>query len=1279
MRLRNLIGGMALSLFSLCAAPHAFAQTDPCAGPFPGPNVNIVKNGDCNVPAINVTGSVQITVTNGSLTTSSITAGGFINIAESGGTETLGALVANGPGEPSSYVAINGDSITGTTITSPSYLQVVANTGSISLGNITTNTTNLGGDILVVAQTSVKLGTVNSSSNGNYVGWLDIKAYQGGGTPAAFVIGGSGSNSIAGVVQHSQSTISPNGLYVTNGTATAVGDIQVASTSAISMTNTGNSTGTIILNANQGTITLPSGTISLDGTSSTNLGGVFYLMAQTISAPSGATLSASQPSTAPSSNHNVTIAATTIAYGGSGGFKMLANGNGGLLSAFPFGSIEVTDDENVSQSFTWSINVSGTQGALTFNGSGSPLVATANGDNTNVSIDGYPLVFNASSVALTAQGTTNHQINIGTDGATNTGSAGVNFNVTGATTLDASATASGNGGNVTIWDDQVSINGTTFAIKADGPSSGNGNGGTLSLLWSNTILNSATKASFSANGASATTGTGNGGSITYWPGSSAIAFGNAADQLSITARGGKSSGNGGSISISGGNMSFNGTQAGAMDVSVPGTTGNGGTLSVSGGTITFSGTGYKLSANAGSTQGNGGTISLNPFAAMTIGNSSGGVQLSAIGAGTGNGGSITAGGLPLKATAASINVSAGTATGSNGAGGKISLTSNFTFNNPWLTGNLVANGIGTGPGGTITINTDGGSFTGSTFTANGGVSGNGGSIGITTTSSTNADSISGTTTLTASGGATQGNGGSVSLNTAGSLTVAGANMVVAAGGNGNGGNLTLSSTPGPITITGGLAANGKGTGLGGIISITSVGTQTITLDGATLSASGDPNGSGSGNSVTISNGGGFSLNGTTIDVTGASSGSGGTISILTTAASGPPYLNLSSATLNADGGATGSGGSVTFNNVSPFAVQEHVFVESGDGTGGCCGVMAALATHDRQSAVTPQDTPTDGSIDSCKETSLSRSNWPKNYFDCTTAGGSNTAQEAAAIAVADAKPSIRTLLGTFDVQLYTFSTLSDAEAKFGLSQLDNPPTANSIGYTYAALGLPPPPGPSIYSLTYPPPGFVPQQLQETATHELGHAIDQANTKSGTLVSDDTTYKAFVNNDLINLDYSVIGSNDKTSTYRDPCAGANAPLANVLDATAGNTPYCTNGALTNPNKYGQLTNSGILALAEPDEFGVDKAGGFREMWAQSFAFVAYSNANVAQPKLLVHVTTDTFLSNAQTLLTANPNSPIMPCTLANANAIWAEKPYPPTNSSCSAGALGWYTPFGPKQH
>jgi hypothetical protein len=72
MRLRNLkilIGGIAMSLFTLCAAPAAFAQADPCAGPFPGPTVYITKSGNCSITqAINVTGTVYIyNAANGSI------------------------------------------------------------------------------------------------------------------------------------------------------------------------------------------------------------------------------------------------------------------------------------------------------------------------------------------------------------------------------------------------------------------------------------------------------------------------------------------------------------------------------------------------------------------------------------------------------------------------------------------------------------------------------------------------------------------------------------------------------------------------------------------------------------------------------------------------------------------------------------------------------------------------------------------------------------------------------------------------------------------------------------------------------------------------------------------------------------------------------------------------------------------------------------------------------------------------------------------------------------
>ncbi len=166
------------------------------------------------------------------------------------------------------------------------------------------------------------------------------------------------------------------------------------------------------------------------------------------------------------------------------------------------------------------------------------------------------------------------------------------------------------------------------------------------------------------------------------------------------------------------------------------------------------------------------------------------------------------------------------------------------------------------------------------------------------------------------------------------------------------------------------------------------------------------------------------------------------------------------------------------------------------------------------------------------------------------------------------------------------------------------------------------------------------------------------------------------NDLTNLDYSAIGSTEKLSTYRDPCNGSTAPLLNVLDASNNNTPYCSGNTLVNPGgRYTTLTNSAILAYSETSEFAYDDDSGFRELYAQAFAYVSYAISNVGTPADLTHTTTDTLFANAKT------NTYVMNCVLANANAIWNQQAYPPAISTCQTiqNTKWTYTPFGMKTH
>jgi hypothetical protein len=342
MRLRNLIGGIALALFSLIAAPQAFAQTDPCAGPFPGPSVNITKTGDCNITqAINVSGPVTITVTGGTLTTQGITS-------------------AEG------QIDIKADSVEGTTLSAGTYIRVQSTVGSLNYsGSITANTVSTVSNVIALySQTTLATGSISNPPQAG--GYVDIWANLGGGS-SLFTIGGTGnSNGING-------TISTNGagnaLLVQNGTANSTGGITLASMSAINLTTTNMPTGFLWMNANKGTITLPSGTLSVDGQGNYNSGSI-ALIANTISAPSGATLSASQSTSAPQANHSISLAAANINFGGSNGLTVKANGNNGALNVYPAGALTVNDNLADSNPLIWGISTNYNQpGSITFNGS----------------------------------------------------------------------------------------------------------------------------------------------------------------------------------------------------------------------------------------------------------------------------------------------------------------------------------------------------------------------------------------------------------------------------------------------------------------------------------------------------------------------------------------------------------------------------------------------------------------------------------------------------------------------------------------------------------------------------------------------------------------------------------------------------------------------------------------------------------------------------------------------------------------------------------------------
>ena len=539
-----------------------------------------------------------------------VTASGWIRIT-SGGTINAqgltsqndevnlngsGAVTLTGPVSTRLNTKLTGSSVTATTISSQWGIQVEATSGTLSLGDVTSNSngTEFGTNIMLTATGNIGVGNVRNNGTSTTAG-IEIRANTGGGN-VPFKVGGGGTNG-SGTLSISSATgggtdpyYMPGGIYVNSG---PVGGITVSSMSNLVVTSPGSRSGILILDAQGGTLTLPTGTLSSDGSGSQGAG-LVTLMAQTITTVNGTIISASQ--TTSGYNHGVNIAASTINLAGASGLQVKANGNGitgssgsAYVTMVPKDGVTVTFTGDVN-SRNWQVNyVSFFQktGAVTVNGATSLLTVSANGDYSRVSMSAYPFTFNNKTVTVQARGTVDHIVQIGYSGAF-TNQASLEFKGTGVVSIDANATT-GTGGGVSLFGDKFTFNAPTFNINANGPTSGNGDGGTVYVGSSALTLSPTSKMTVTANAASATGATGNAilgdinnGSapkaIQFYPGPVSLDIGTAASvgQVSFAATGGKAGGNGGTIVIS--SSPVNIKTANAVNASALAGLGNGGEI-----------------------------------------------------------------------------------------------------------------------------------------------------------------------------------------------------------------------------------------------------------------------------------------------------------------------------------------------------------------------------------------------------------------------------------------------------------------------------------------------------------------------------------------------------------------------------------------------------------------------------------------------------------------------------------------------------------------------------
>lgn len=1153
---------------SLVAAPFAlamlaFAQpalandfNGTCAqypGTFDGTgNVTINNTGACTLPAVTAGGFIHVTST-GAITAQTLTAGADVDISASSGNVSTQAITSGGPNNVV-VKSLAGNLSTGT-ITSGGHVWGYAPTGSLLVsGNITSSVTNLFGNVLLQAGTTVRAGAIYTSG-GTHTGGVQIDANMSGGT-SLFTIGSNATNGVTSI-NTSNTTAggsNPNyifgGLQITNSIPGNAGNIRVSSMGAINVAATQSRSGIINLNAQNGTITLPGGTLNANGAAGFGAGQI-TLLANTVTTVNGTILSANQNNAAAGTTHGVAIAANTINVAGASGLIVRGNGNGAAAGSayaalLPMGGVTISSNNSYT-SMLWTISPFSlsTNGPMIVTGLGSPVTVSANGTNSQVTLSGYPVTFNTGAVTITANGSTanSHNIVLQYTGSFN-GVNGLSLSGNGAVTFDASGTSGNNSaGTITVLTDKASINNTVPSLTFNANGVGTGSGALIQFQPTHVTNLDSPTVNFSANGP--------GGNINFGPRANATTAGDASitsTTFNLTANAPASgTANAGIIYFGTNNFTFGPSTK--MKFSAIGPTsgsGNGGNITVfpgnvSGGTLklgTNSGT-LQVLANAGSTGGDGGTININPYpGSISIETANAVSALSSTGASANSkGGSVTLIGNPnvqvaSSVTGATINVD-GKGTGN---GGSIRILGNGTLSLGTSTGAiaLTANATGTGDGGSIEIGY--------------------------------------TTTLTQSGGVLSASGGS------------------AVGSNGKGGIINIHHL-GIGVFSGQLAVEGRGTGNGGSLSIHSNAFNTMNLNSAMLSASADAAGTGNGGSLTVSNQGVVTVSGTTFTARGGQGGTGGDGGQISISTQSTPIDLSAVGFLNASPPKASSkqGGSVTVNKAKNGAGTAAIDVLS----------LIVVDAGDSAGVSTPGGTIALNSVTCSRKNTGYSTAWPKAYYVC---GGANTGWEEAPALEGKNDGQIHSLIKD-STNIFVFPTATSLQEFYAV-----PISVDFAGATFKNT-----PGFYIYVNILTPAFSQETFVREAAQHELGHAMEFA--YGAATESQDPDFVKFKRNDYQNLDYSVAAATQGASTPRDPCSAtptsATPPFAGVVNAAGvaicgTGTDYTiipgtSMGILKKYIPNGVLMSNSKIALLESNYV----LNSDRETYAQQFAVFRYA--------------------------------------------------------------------------
>ena len=606
-----------LLMFGLSSQAHAVAYDCDDAQSEPTGSIEITHSGNCTISqSLTAQGDITINVTGGTIDTQGLTSTeGKIVINGQGNGTFNGEIKAennveieissNGTLDAKAKItSVKGDvflesidkDVMTKAIDSGQAVEVLAgiqdgtSAGKIIIdGDIRANTEEIplvpqvgtGTNVLLRAQETIKTKSV--STNGTSVagsascGGIQIDANLHPFNNTLFTIGDDTPNGVNGVLDTRTATGGGTdpfyracGIAVTNGVSASQAGLKVNDFASIQTANTASLGDIVILDAQNGDLTLPTTGGTFDISSPGQGGGTIYLLARKIVAANNTVIKASSGDNTAGFLQGVFISADTIEFTGANGLTLDADGKGAnatngqsQIVVVPTGGI-IPTYTNLVKSMTVTIDFPdffNLKQQVHFDGGTSgKLNIHADGEDTLVAISGYPVKFNGGEATVQAKGGKNgskHDIIVGYSGAKTGTESGLNIDNTG----DVLFFARGEGNNAAGGDISFSVDVATLKavdhniiFRANGPQSKDGDGGTIQFFSSFVVLDENTRVKFDADASvnevgSAQISREGRKAILFDAGGSEIFLGTAKNRFQFSANGGGKEGNGGAIEI----------------------------------------------------------------------------------------------------------------------------------------------------------------------------------------------------------------------------------------------------------------------------------------------------------------------------------------------------------------------------------------------------------------------------------------------------------------------------------------------------------------------------------------------------------------------------------------------------------------------------------------------------------------------------------------------------------------------------------------------------------